>query len=91
MNLGIEIQAVPESTGPSFKVGFKSPAPWAGQDELPEASDKPPRVRAIKALLYVHSQAKRLGECHNSELEIMPHEEPRMLCSFVHLSNSVMD
>lgn len=50
---------------------------------FPEAPDMSPRVRAINALLCLPGQAGSVGECHSSELVIVPHE---VLCSFVHLS-----
>lgn len=58
----LEIQAMPESTGLSFRAGFQSSAPWPGQDEFPEAPDMPPRVRAI---IFLCISMARQGEWVN--------------------------
>lgn len=76
MNIEREIQAVPETPGPSVRVGVRQPLPE--KDEWPEAPAMPPRVRVVKALLCSHGPAGRVDKCHSSELGMVPHQGLRV-------------
>lgn len=63
VNLGIEIQAVSETPGPTLRAGVRQCPP--GENEFPEALAVPPSVREIKTLLFPCGQPGRMGEYHS--------------------------